>query len=128
MNLHGVVRGAITAVNPDTIGTWYRSAGTYTTAPNGTRTPQFTAVPATPIQVQALSSREVAHIDALNIGGADRGVWVNGQLQAMNRVDQTGGDILAFDGKFWLVVALLESWDRPGWSHAAVRQQKSGPV
>lgn len=124
MNLHAVVRRAITSVNPDTIGTWRKSTG-YTTATTGKREQAYTDVTNAPLQVQALSGRELTQLDALNIQGASRGVWVNGQVTAANRADQTGGDLFLFDGKTWLAVHIFESWDRPGWSHCAVAQQKA---
>ncbi len=39
MNLHGIVRGMIGAVNPDITATLLQATGANVTAPNGKRTP-----------------------------------------------------------------------------------------
>jgi len=80
-----------------------------------------------PMQVQALSAEDFGLVDRLNIAETVRGVWMNGQVQGVQRPDIRGGDILqiptglsgnAYDT--WLVKAVLEGWDADGWCHVAV--------
>ena len=50
------------------------------------------------------------------------------QLQATDRVEQTGGDLLTFEGRVWQVEAILEGWTTAGWSRAAVSKQMGVPA
>lgn len=123
MNLHAIASRAIGSVNPPVIGQWLRATGTIT-APSGKRAPVYAQAVDVPMQVQALSSGEVEHLDALNIQGVNRGVYLFGDVRAAQRVDAAGGDLLRFGGRTWLVVAALETW--PGWCKVAVREQLDG--
>jgi hypothetical protein len=116
MNLHQIVSGAIGSVNPFISATMLRSTG-YTTAPDGTRTPTFTSIPAS-IQVQALSTDELKQIEGLNLQGQKNGVYLNGQWNGTVRVGKQGGDMLKFGGQTWLVVTVLENW--PDFTKLAV--------
>lgn len=80
------------------------------------------------LQVQALKAKEIEHLDKLNISDATRAVYANGQLKALNRNDQTGGDLLQFEGAVWLVVAVLEGWTTAGWCKVAVVEQTDDPT
>ena len=55
-------------------------------------------------------------------------VYVNFQLQATDRVAQTGGDLLTFEGAVWQVEAILEGWTTASWSRAAVSKQMDAPI
>lgn len=122
MNLHAVVSGAIGAINPPVIGSVKVSTGV-TTAGDGTQTPQYTTVNNVSMQVQALTAKEIEHLDSLNIQGVMRGVWMNGNIEGLNRNAGKGGDLLIFLGQTWLVVQVLETWDTDGWCHVAVALQ-----
>ena len=121
LNLHGMVRGVISSINADTPATLRRSTG-YTTEANGKQVPAYTDTPGT-VQVQALSSSQLQHMDALNIQGIMRKVYMYGEWGGPVRADKTGGDLLVFDSKTWKIVTVLEQWDRPGWSCVGVVQQ-----
>lgn len=121
LNLHGMVRGVISAINADTPATLRRSTG-YTTAPGGIRTPAFSDTIGM-VQVQALSSSQLKHMNDLNIQGIMRKVYMYGEWGGPVRADKTGGDLLVFDAKTWKIVTVFEQWDRPGWSCVGVVQQ-----
>jgi len=126
MNLHGIVRGAITSVNPDVLATLRRPTGEYTTAPDGLRTPEYDERTDVPIQVQALSGKDVQHMDALNIQGVLRSVHLDGDWQGVFRPDGLGGDLFTFGyagapARTWLVVQVMETW--PDWSRVVVQLQ-----
>jgi hypothetical protein len=118
VNLHGIVRGAIPIVNPDISATVRISKG-YTTDAAGNRTPAYTTFTGVQIQVQPLASRELAHIDYLNIQGELRKIYMYGNVQGVLRPSQEGGDLLTFaqipggTPQVWLTVTTLETW--PDW-------------
>lgn len=123
MNLHAGVSGIIAAVNPFLTVTVQRSTG-YTTNADFTRSPTFTTFTAK-AQVQALSSAELAQVDGLNLQGEKIALYINGNLQGVNRPDGAGGDLVTLpDGSTWIVTILLENWNRmAGWSKCALVRQ-----
>jgi hypothetical protein len=136
MNLRGIVRQAITAVNPDTLCTWQQSTGSTVNA-DGSLTPTYNVVDDVPVQVQGLSARELAHTDYLNIQGVLRKVYQYGNVQGVVRPNFQGGDLLSFAQTYggtlqvWLVVSVLETWPDAvdnGWSSAIVCLQNDVAV
>lgn len=67
MNLHQIVRGAITTVNPDVPGVLKVNSG-FTTEPGGKRVQSYTDVDVI-VQMQSLSSTDLKQIDAINVQG-----------------------------------------------------------
>ena len=120
MNLHGIVSGAIGAVNPFIDATLYRSAS-WTTAPGGKRTPAYTIGQPLKIQKQALTQADLRHLDNLGIQGELTKLWLNGALYGVARKAQHGGDLVVIGSDVWLVVAVLEVW--PDWCSVAVNLQ-----
>lgn len=125
MNLHGIVRGAITTVNPDISATLLRSDG-YITAPGGKQVPKFLSFSGK-IQVQGVSAKDLEHIDFLNIQGVLRLVYLYGNWAGVVRADQKGGDIMKFAQipgaaiQDWRVVNIKETW--PDWCSVIVQLQ-----
>lgn len=127
MNLHGIVRGAITSVNPDITAMFQRSTGN-TVSAAGKQVPTYaTAVPVQ-IQAQATDGDDLKHIEALNIQGVFRAVYMYGNTQGVVRPNQKGGDLLQFEQtpgsgqQTWLVVKVTETW--PDWSRVLVCLQQ----
>jgi hypothetical protein len=124
VNLRAIANAATRGVNPNIAATVQRSTG-YTTAPNGKQVPSYAAAAPIVLQAQALSKKEVEHLDSLNISGATTTVYANQHLTAVDRVTNSGGDMLTFGGFAWLVVAVLEDWTMTaGWCKVAVTRQK----
>lgn len=131
MNLHGLVSGVVGTVNPFVPATLMRSTG-YTTAADGKRTPTYSNSSQS-VQVQALSAREIQHLDGLNITGVLRKVFLNGDWRSVYRPGNGGGDKFQFassapvpvnlQGTTWLVVQVLETW--PDWCSLAIQLQMS---
>lgn len=127
LNLHAIVRPAITSVNPDTLGTWRESTGD-TIAAGGRVVPTYTDHLLVPMQVQALSGKDLKHTDFLSMQGVKRAVYLYGNVEGVNRPDAKGGDLLLFPetrggaNKTWLVVVVLETWgpDLTGWCKVGV--------
>lgn len=126
MNLHQIVRGAISAVNPDVTGSVLVSAG-YMTSPDGTRVPAYLTPVTMQMQVQPLSAADLKQIDSLNIQGVDRAIYVSGAVRGVERASGKGGDLIRVLGAWWLAVVVLEPWDGAGWSKVGVAQQVTGP-
>lgn len=122
MNIHGIASGAIGAVNPHVLVTVRRSLGTYTTAPDGKRTPAYETMPNVSAQVQPLSPGDVKHLDNLNIQGVLRKVYFYGEVAGVIRASQEGGDLVIMDGKNWLAVHPFEQW--PDWCAVALCLQR----
>lgn len=127
MNLHGIVSGAIAAVNPSVPATVKRSTG-YTTAADGTQVPSYTTF-GIRAQVQALTYSDLKQLDGLNIQGVRRAAYLSGYVLAVVRPKQAGGDLIIFpDGTFpegntWLVAHVLETWSQSGWVKCALTLQ-----
>ena len=114
------------AINPNLSVIRYAYAGKTIAASGKPKATYAAGVPMT-AQVQALTKKEVEHIDNMNLSPCDRAAYVNGQINAFDRVAQTGGDLLEFEGRFWLVMAILEGWTTAGWSKVALVQQNGDP-
>ncbi|EPG4624289.1 hypothetical protein KSS43_002572 [Citrobacter koseri] len=121
MNLHQIVRGAITTVNPDVPGVLKVNSG-FTTAPGGKRVQSYTDVEVI-VQMQSLSSTDLKQVDAINAQGILQSAYLNGNFNGINRPEQQGGDMLIVDGKTWLVVKVAELY--PDWCHLIVNLQRS---
>lgn len=127
MNLHEIVRGAISAVNPEVSVTVKAATGAMTTLPNGQRVPGYTTITDVACQMQPLSTSELQHLDSLNVQGTLRGFWFSGTLSALNRPLQKGGDLITLgDGSVWLVVHVAEDWSpTAGWCHIVGQLQNA---
>lgn len=127
MNLHAIVRGAISAVNPDRLITWRSNTG-YTTSASGARVPNYTDFTSVQAQIQSLSGKDLQHPSLLNVQGVARAVYMFGNVQGVVRPDAKGGDLLVFSQvqggtpQTWLVAGVLETWtpDVAGWCKLGV--------
>jgi hypothetical protein len=123
MNLHGIVRGAITTVNPDIVAAWSASNGN-TVGADFSQTPGYAAPVNIKIQSQALSGKDLRHAEFLNLQGVLRTVYMYGNKQGIFRPEQLGGDLLAFplvpNGPVlnWKIVEVGETW--PDWCRVTV--------
>ena len=120
MNLHNVVRGAVTSINQDVTATLKINKG-YTTAADGTRTPSFETYNNIEIQVQNLNNDALQHSSNLNSQTLQGTVFIPRTINGIVRRDAKGGDILIFNSKTWIVTHVQESWE--GWSKAIVTMQ-----
>ena len=121
MNLLQMTAGAIGIVNPSQPATLVRSKG-YTIVQSGRQTPAYESPVPIRAQVQDLTQRDIQHLNSLNIQGSQKTIFFSGEVSAISRVAQKGGDIIGLlDGRVWLTTAVLEQW--PDWCHVAVTQQ-----
>ena len=122
INVRGIANTATSTVNSNLTVGWRRYAG-YVTGTAGKVTPSYAVAVPLVCQVQALSRKDVEHLDAMNLSRCERAVYAYGQLGAMDRAAQTGGDILVFEDGEWLVTAVLEGWTTAGWCKVALTRQ-----
>src|SRR5271155_5526729 len=121
MNLHGIVAGAIGAVNPLRQATLMRSIG-YTINPDGTQVPAYQTIGNVTCQVQELTSKDLHQLDGLNLQGSSRAVYLNGDWSGVVRATSQGGDMVQLDdGTIWLVVAIPEKF--PDWTKMIITLQ-----
>lgn len=121
MNLHGIVSGAIGAVNPLITLAVQISTG-YQILVGGKQRPAYAPLVFPKGQLQPLTYNELRQLDALNIQGIRRAIYINGVLDGLVRPDKKGGDLIATpDSRLWLVVLVLEQW--PDWVKVAVTLQ-----
>lgn len=122
MNLHGIVAGAVDAINPRMSIEIEVSTG-YSTDANYSRTPSYAAAVTRLAQVQPMTFQDLQKIDALNIQGTKKAIYITGQVDGLVRDENKGGDRITLpDGTVWLVVLVLESW--PDWCKAAIVLQE----
>lgn len=119
MNLHGIVSGAIGSVNPQRTIALRKSIG-YSTDAAGKRTPLYSDSTGE-AQIQNLNSKELQHMNELNINGVFAKVYLYGEWSSIVRNGEQGGDLLVFDSATWLIVNQVESW--PDWCAVIVQQQ-----
>jgi hypothetical protein len=125
MNLHAIAGPIVAAVNPWVLAQYRQPAGTYTTAADGTRTPDFLPDVDLMVQRQALSPSDLRQIEGLNLGGEKAALYVQGDIKGTVRGEQRGGDLFVMpDGTTWLVVQALENWGTTaGWTKVACVRQ-----
>ncbi len=122
MNLRTIANRATRGINPNIAATVQVSLP-YTTAANGRQQPVYAPPAPVTLQAQALSKREVEHLDSMNMSNATRAVYADIQLTGVDRTTRSGGDLLTFEGATWLVIAVLEAWTTAGWCKVALARQ-----
>ncbi|MDR1312001.1 MAG: hypothetical protein LBK01_09080 [Burkholderiaceae bacterium] len=126
MNLHNIVRGAITRVNPDIPVTLLRSTG-YTVDANRKQIPQYETLTGM-AQVQGIDPRDLEHVNNMGIQGNLRTVYLYDNWYGMVRSGKRGGDIIRFpmepggEDCDWLVVTQKEIF--PNWCSVIVWLQQ----
>jgi len=119
LNLHGIVSGAIGAINPQRAIMVLQSTG-YTTADDGTQMPTYRTLNVSG-QIQDLSGKDIMRLNGLNIQGVMQKAYLTGNFEGVFRVLGKGGDLLKFGGRTYLVTVVLERW--PDWVCVALTMQ-----
>lgn len=124
MNLHGIAAGVVGAVNPQ-IPLCILVSNGYTEVAGGERVPQYCSPVNVVGQVQPLQYSDIMQMDALNIQGTRRSIYINGRVDGLIRVSNKGGDLIKIDAGVnrgtWLVALIAEQW--PDWCRALVTLQ-----
>lgn len=132
IRLRSMANRLTSGVNPNVPATLLVSTG-YTTDAAGLQVPAYAAPETVSVQIQALTQKELQHLDKLNITNGQAGVFIDRQLNSADRSSGSGGDVFQFAddpkipadlrGTEWLVVAVLEGWPGSGWCRAAITRQ-----
>ena len=126
INLHHVVRTAITTVHPDETILWYQNKGA--TNIGGILKPSYAEPISLVAQVQSESDASLMHANRADMNTETIKVYLYWDAQTnplnLDRFTAKGGDIFKrADGTFWLVTALTDNFADVGWvSCRAVRQ------
>lgn len=132
MNVRAIANVLTQAINPNIAAKLQVCIG-YQTDASGKLAPLYADAVDCIVQAQALTKKEIEHLDALNLSNAVQGVYANVQLTGIDRTDQSGGDLLTYTDpasgtrNVWLVVAVLEGWSTSGWAKAAIAKQTDRP-
>jgi hypothetical protein len=124
-NLRAIANSQTRSVNPNVPARLMVSMG-FTTI-NFVQTPLYDSLPVM-VQVQAMTSGDALKMDALNIQGAEKIMFVNGLALAINRIQKRGGDLLVFqpglvpEGTTWKIITSMEQWGYT-WAKVAVALQ-----
>ena len=126
INLHHVVRTAITTVHPDETLLWYQNQGAANVG--GILQPSYAEPLSLVAQVQSESDASLMHANRADMNTETIKVYLYWDAQTnplnLDRFTAKGGDIFKrADGTFWLVTALTDNFADVGWvSCRAVRQ------
>lgn len=122
MNLHDVVRGAITAVNPDQKVIWLASTG-QSVDENYTQIPTWAPAVEVTAQIQPVPDSSLQWLQQTRQNGIWRNCYLNGAVNGLERATAKGGDMLYFEGYEWQVDQVSGAWDATaGWSKVLVVQ------
>lgn len=118
MNLHQLVRGAISSINPDqpiTIKkfTGYDNSGVYAI-------PTYESFETT-AQIQPIRSSDIQHINNFNTSSVYKNMYLNGDWNGLNRAIGSGGDLVIWNNQTWYIVAVDENFSpTAGWTKITV--------
>ena len=121
IDVRKLANNAIQTVNKDNIITIRKSTG-YTIGEGRKQIPTYSDYRGN-AQIQALDNKAMQKVNALNMQGAARALYLTGELHGIIRDDEIGNDLVLWNGKTWLVALVLETWET--WSKVAIIQQVS---
>jgi hypothetical protein len=133
LNLHAMVRGAISALHPEVKATLYQSVGQIVLADGSIKSRYAPGQPIS-VQMQSEGAEALFHSDRVGMEEENRKFYlfsesapdrrVAGLVRALSR----GGDMLQLeDGSWWLVEAILEDFTLSGWASVRAVLQVNPP-
>ena len=127
LNLHGAIRGAVTAVNSDeTVAVSTSTGSAPSGAGDGTFVPTYSTAPFS-AQVQPLSGRDLRQIASMNLQGTLKKMYLYGDVEAIVRNVAKGGDLVTrSDGSVWKTTIVFEGWDTVDWCAIGCTLQTDG--
>lgn len=131
INLHNLVRGAITSIHPDECAILRQSLGQRNI--KGTVTPLYSRQINVKAQFQSASSGELYHANYVGESELIRKVYLYAEPSlppfAMNRpLGRSGDYIYRLDGKtWWLVTGVSDDFTNVGWVCVMAKLQVKTP-
>ena len=120
INVAKLAQGALQPVLADRAITIKKYAGV-TRNTDGERVPTYTTISGMG-NVQALSSNALSYAEKMGLQGELLSVYsLAPNFLTASMQGATGGDLITFDGKDWLVITLVESY--PTYCHAIIQRQ-----
>ena len=125
MNLRNIANKYTSTINPNIPATLKANDG-YTVDDTGKRVPKFIEEPVA-IQIQSLTSQDLAKIESFEQQGQYLNVYVTGQFHVLRRLQDKGADKLIFTSfgengpSEWLIKQVAESWSQ--WCKVIVWRQ-----
>ncbi|MDR3037879.1 MAG: hypothetical protein LBV21_01070 [Candidatus Adiutrix sp.] len=145
LNLHGLVRGAISAIHPEVPATLYQSQG-QTTGPGGEIRPIYAPGRAVSTQMQSEGPSVLAQVDRVGqeevsrkfylfsdpepgqrVAGIVRPLSRNGDMLHLAEAAEEPGQICPHASGWWLVEATIEDFSRSGWVSVRATLQVKPP-
>lgn len=132
INLHAIVRPAVTAVHPDEAATLYRSTGM--TNVKGEVKAVYAAGVFVKAQIQSLSDDKLFHAGRTGQNNTTRKAYLFADAGTMEKpapivrpLSRTGDMLRRADGTWWLVESLLEDFSHAGWVCVGIVLQTKAP-
>lgn len=130
LNLHELVRGAITTVKPDESVLLYKAVGQ--TNLDGEVKPSYNPAMSIKAQFQPNESNRLMHAEKTGVTTITEQVFLYSDttlpVAGVERspIARTG-DMINRNGEWWLITAVLEDFSAIGWINVEVTQQLTPP-
>lgn len=133
LNLHGIVRGAITSVHPDVMVQLLRSKGS---RPNedGKPVPTFERLSGIRAQIQSENDAALFHADMAGANTITRKIYLFSPKSAalqpaspFRPLSRSGDYVVQEDGTVWMVNAVIENFAGVGWVSVRATLQVKPP-
>lgn len=131
INLHAVVRSAITAVHPDEDCVLYQSLGQKNVM--GVVTTVYAEPQDIKANWQPLDIQTLDHLERMGDTKASEQVFLYSNttlpVSGVQRmpISRTGDIIKRWDGTYWLITSVIEDWSARGWANVGVTEQVTPP-
>ena len=127
LNLHKLVRSAVTSVNPDQCVVVLRSAG-QTISESFLQEPLYFPAVSTMAQPQPVPDSALQFLVQERQNTVWHDFYLDGDWNALLREAEKGGDLLYWDGAEWLVEQVVERWNpTAGWTKVRCTRQRETP-
>lgn len=132
INLHSIVKSAITAVHPDESVTLYRSQGM--TNVKGEIKTSYAAGSLVKAQIQSLSDDKLFHSGRTGQNSTTRKAYLFAENSTAEKpapvirpISRTGDMVKRADGTWWLVDSMFEDFSASGWVCVGLVLQTKAP-
>lgn len=130
VNLHDVVRSAITVLHPDETVTLYQSLGQTNVA--GLITPKYAEPQTVMAQIQSANNADLEHIGYIGQNKIVMRFWLYAGAYPpagiVRPFSRNGDMIRRADGTWWLTTGEPDDFDRVGWVCVLAVLQERPPV
>jgi hypothetical protein len=126
MNLNNIVSKALTSVHPLEEIELYICKG-QTTNENGRITPAYESAVILKAQIQTASETALRFEGMSGVSAYQLEVWIDGSAKGIDRITETGGDMIHARGRWWKVTAIPGNFANVGWVCFRITMQLNAP-